>query len=78
MQNTIHAQQQKAIANAQHYDESINFYSLFEAGSFDEEVQHSGGWLGLCRDEMGMLQVYAQYTRDAVDTGEESGTGWAL
>ena len=78
MQNNVHAQQVAAKAKAQHYVNDVDFYGMLEAGSFDEEVKHSEGWLGLCRDEQGMLQVYAQYTYDAVDVGEGSGTGWWL
>jgi hypothetical protein len=78
-QQEFYAAQRAARANARHYDESCDFYGMMEAGTFDEEVQHADGWLGLIRDESGMLQVYAEYVNDAVDaTGNESGTGWWL
>ena len=67
-----------ARAGAQHYNESCEFYGLFEAGSFDEEVQTDRGWMGFNRDEHGMLQLEAEYTYDEVDEGDESGWGWWL
>jgi hypothetical protein len=73
---TLQQQQQQARSNAQHYDESCEYMGMMEAGSFDEEVVEEGvRWQGLCRDDNGMLQVYAEYTWDA---GADSGTGWWL
>ena len=77
-QQTLLAMQKKARAKAEHYDESCEFLGMMEADSFDEEVLHSRGWLGLNRDDDGLLQVYAEYVYDEVDTGSESGKGWWL
>ena len=78
MQQALHNKQNEARSKAQHYNESCEFYGMFGANSFDEEVLHSKGWMGLVRDEDGMLQVYAEYVLDDIDTGDESGTGWWL
>jgi hypothetical protein len=77
-QQDLLTRQKQARAKAQHYDESCDFLGMFEADSFDEEVVHAGGCLGLNRDDDGILQVYMEYVYDAVDTGDESGTGWWL
>ena len=77
-QQGLLAAQKAARATAEHYDESCEFLGMMEADSFDEEVVHSRGWMGLNRDDSGLLQVYAEYVYDEVDTGDESGTGWWL
>ena len=66
-----HAQQR---ATAQHYDESCEFMGLFEAGSFDEEVETNARWMGFVRDADGMLQLTAEYVYD--DDAHEAGVGW--
>ena len=76
MQQHITAQQATARSKAQHYDESCEFMGMFEAGSFDEEVEDSTRWLGLTRDDTGILQVYAEFVYD--DADKDSGIGWWL
>jgi hypothetical protein len=75
MQNTFNAQQQAARKQAQHYSESCEFMGMMGADDFDEEVEDGTQWLGLVRDENGMLQVHAQYV---YDEGKDSGMGWWL
>lgn len=70
MQTLTHAEQRK---NAQHYDESCDFLGMFEADSFDEEVETDVCWQGFVRDEAGMLQLTAEFV---YDEGEDSGYGW--
>jgi hypothetical protein len=74
MQN-ITQQQRAARKQAQHYNESVDFLGMMEAGSFDEEVEDGTRWVGLTRDEAGILQVYAEFVWDE---GKDSGTGWWL
>lgn len=73
MQTLTHATQR---ANAQHYDESCEFFGLFEADSFDEEVETDVCWMGFVRDENNMLQLHAEYVYD--DAQREAGRGWWL
>jgi hypothetical protein len=64
-----------AASNVQHYDESVQFMELFEAGHFDEELEADGRWAGLVRDEGGTLQVVAEFVWDE---DADSGCGyWA-
>lgn len=67
-----HFEQRK---HAKHYAESCDFMGMFEADSFDEEVETDVMWLGLVRDENGVLQVYAEFV---YDEGLDSGKGWWL
>lgn len=73
MQTRTHGAQRET---AQHYDESCEFMGLFEAASFDEEVETDVCWMGFVRDENGMLQLTAEYVFDAGQY--DSGTGWYL
>ena len=72
--NTLtHAQQRK---NAQHYERSCDFMCMFEADSFDEEVETDVAWMGFVRDDStGMLELAAEFV---YDEGEDSGAGWWL
>jgi hypothetical protein len=79
MQQQICKQQAAQRKQAQRYSE-LDFNCLFDSSSFDEEVETDERWLGLVRDENGMLQVYAEFVFDgAVDEdGERMGMGWYL
>lgn len=68
-----HFEQRK---NAKHYEQSCDFLGMFDADSFDEEVETDAVWMGLVREEDGMLHVYAEYVYDG--EGLDSGTGWWL
>jgi hypothetical protein len=73
--------QNKARNEAQHYEEDCEFYGMFEAGSFDEEVTCDLYWVGLTRDESGMLQVEAEYRYDVAQldgVSNTAGKGWWL
>ena len=87
----IFVQQQQKRNNAQHMT-FLNFCCMFEAGSFDEEVMSDERFVGLCRDENGMLQVHAEFVYDVAsyeqrvsnsvackcDEEEQMGKGWVL
>lgn len=73
MQTRTHVAKRAA---ATHYDESCEFMGLFDADSFDEEVETDACWMGFNRDEHGMLQLCAEYVYD--DATCEAGNGWYL
>lgn len=61
-------------AHAEHYAESCEFMGLFDARTFDEEVNTDVCWMGFVRDEQGELQLHAEFIYDAA--GSDSGKGW--
>ena len=78
-QQQIFDAQTAARSKAERYS-YLDFTCMFDGTSFDEEVETDKGWMGLCRDESGMLQVHAELVYDGeVDAdGERMGTGWYL
>lgn len=61
--------------SAKHYERSCDFMGMFDGDSFDEEVETDAMWLGLVREEDGLLHVYAEFV---YDEGKDSGYGWWL
>jgi hypothetical protein len=77
----MHITQQQAAAKqkAQKYT-FLDFCSM-GSDDFDEDVMMHGRWLGLCRDDAGILQVYAEFVFDDANcTGNDDamGTAWWL
>ena len=62
------------MAKAQHYDDSDEFFELFDSSTFDEERTEGSVWQGIVFDEDGNKVVFAEFTYDAGNEG--SGTGW--
>ena len=65
-----------ARANALHYAQSVDFMGMFEAGTFEEEVETDCVWMGFNRGDDGLLELQAEFVYDAV--GLDSGKGWYL
>ena len=63
-----------ANANAQHYEDSDEFFELFAEDTFDEERTTGSVWQGIVRGKKGKEEVFAQYTYD--EGCEGSGVGW--
>jgi hypothetical protein len=49
---------------------------MFEAGTFEEEVETDCVWMGFNRGDDGLLKLEAEFVYDAV--GVDSGKGWYL
>lgn len=60
-------------SSATYYARSCDFMCLFDADSFDEEVETDLYWQGFIRDESGMLQLVAEYIYSA---DGDSGHAW--
>jgi len=77
---SIRQQQRAARADASYYYRRCDFMGMMGAGEFDEEVDCGERWVGLVRDEHGMLQVHAEYVydKDSNDELRDAGTGWFL
>ena len=75
----IHAQQ-TAARNSATVMNFLDFTSLFDGNTFDEEVSTDTQFIGLVRDENGMLQVYAEFTYNGEtdEDGERMGLAWSL
>lgn len=59
-----------------YYKRSANFFELFEADSFDKELNSKECWQGLYEEEDGTFTVAAEFVYD--DDTSNSGTGWYL
>ena len=59
----------------QQFNNSIDFFELFDASSFDEEVMLRRQWLGYARNEAGELELQACFVYDKKD-GEVQDSGW--
>ena len=72
-----------AIEAARAQAELVNFLDftcLFEADSFDDELEDGTKWQGLVQGDDGEMLVYAEmvYNGEVNEDGEKMGMGWYI
>ncbi len=60
----------------QYYTNNVDFFSLFEADTFDVEVQEGNTFMGYIFDDAGNKLLAATFDYDNANDCECGGTGW--